>query len=226
MSTLKEIVIGLRSGEVTNLARRLEADHDSKARRRKMIGSSGLAESTLVEWTSNESTKPRSRRIQGRETTLYKFQLPSPSWMAYSFGKEMDSLSFFNVDPSNRFTCHMKKLIVLSLLLNIAVLIPVCAGLIMDASWAQASYGAATPARGILLSVYLSILITSFLLLAFRDPRSVAALLSVQILYKITTPVTVGAFDNPVVISNLGIAVFHAITLLIIWRTMGNPFRK
>jgi hypothetical protein len=120
----------------------------------------------------------------------------------------------------------MKRLIVLSLLLNIAVLIPVCAGLITDASWSQASYGEATPARGILLSVYLSILIASFLLLAFREPRSVAALLSVQILYKITTPLTVGTFHNHVVISNLGIAVFHTITLLFIWRAIGNPFRK
>lgn len=120
----------------------------------------------------------------------------------------------------------MKKLIVFSLLLNIAVLIPVCAGLITDASWSQVSYGAATPARGILLSVYLSILIVTFLLLAFRDPRSVAVLLTVQIIYKITTPLTLGAFENPVVISNLGIAVFHAITLLVIWRAIGNPFRK
>ena len=120
----------------------------------------------------------------------------------------------------------MKRLIVFSLLLNIAVLIPVCAGLITDASWSQASYGGVTPARGILLSIYLSILIASFVLLAFRDPRSVAALLSVQVIYKITSPVTVGTFDNPVVISNLGIAVFHTITLFFIWRAVGNPFRK
>ncbi len=116
----------------------------------------------------------------------------------------------------------MKRLIVLSLILNIAVLIPVCVGLITDASWSQESYGEVTPARGILLSVYLSILIASFLLLAFRDPRSVAALLSVQILYKITTPLTVGTLHNPVVISNLGIAVFHTITLFFIWRAIKN----
>ena len=120
----------------------------------------------------------------------------------------------------------MKKLIVSSLVLNIAVLVPVCAGLITDATWSQASYGVETTARGILLSVYLSILIASFLLLAFRDPRSVAALLLVQILYKITTPVTVGTFHNPVVISNLGIALFHTITLFVIWRAIGNPFQK
>jgi hypothetical protein len=120
----------------------------------------------------------------------------------------------------------MKRLIVFSLVLNTAVLVPVCAGLITDAGWSRASYGDVTPARGILLSIYLSILIASFLLLVFRDPRSVAALLLVQVIYKITTPLTVGTFHNPMVISNLGIAVFHAITLLFIWRAIGIPFRE
>jgi hypothetical protein len=120
----------------------------------------------------------------------------------------------------------MKKLIVLSLLLNIAVLIPVCFGLITDADWCQAAYGGLTAARGILLSIYLSILLASCLFLVFRNPSSVAALLSVQIVYKLTTPVTVGTLQNPVVVSNLGIAIFHAITLLVIWRVTGNPFRE
>jgi hypothetical protein len=118
----------------------------------------------------------------------------------------------------------MKTLIVISLLLNIAVLIPVCTGIITDASWTQASYGGLAPARAILLAVYLSILIASFLLLAFRDPRSVAALLSIQILYKMITPFTVGTIHHPVVISNVGIAVFHIITLIFICRKIGNPF--
>ena len=48
----------------------------------------------------------------------------------------------------------------------------------------------------------------------------------VQILYKLTTPVTVGTLQNPVVISNLGIAMFHTVTLVVIWRVMGNPFRE
>jgi hypothetical protein len=119
----------------------------------------------------------------------------------------------------------MKKLIVLSLLLNIAVLVPVCVGLITDANWCQFGYGEMTTARGILLSIYLSILLVSCLFLVFRNPSSVAALLLVQILYKLTTPVTVGTLQNPVVISNLGIAIFHTVTLVVIWRVMGNPFR-
>ncbi len=47
----------------------------------------------------------------------------------------------------------MRLMILLSLILNIAVLIPVCTGLITDAPWARASYGDPTPARGILLSI-------------------------------------------------------------------------
>jgi hypothetical protein len=40
----------------------------------------------------------------------------------------------------------------------------------------------------------------------------------VQILYKVTTPFTVGSFANPVVVSNLAIAAFHSLTLWSIWR--------
>ncbi|MEM1157254.1 MAG: hypothetical protein AAF649_10045 [Verrucomicrobiota bacterium] len=119
----------------------------------------------------------------------------------------------------------MNYLIALSLMLNIAVLFPVCSALITNAGWSQASYGDSTTARSILLSVYLSILIASALLLLFRDPKSVAVLLSLQIIYKISTPVTVGTLSNSVVISNLAIAAFHVITLVFIWRTTGNPFR-
>jgi hypothetical protein len=82
-----------------------------------------------------------------------------------------------------------------------------------------------TAARGILLSIYLSILIASGVLLVFRNPGSVAALLAVQVIYKLTTPFTVGTLQNPVVISNLGIALFHSLTLVVIWRTTGNPLK-
>lgn len=116
----------------------------------------------------------------------------------------------------------MNLMINLSLLLNIAVLIPVCSGLITNADWAQASYGAATAGRGILLSIYLAIGFASALFLLSRDPKLVAALLLVQILYKLTTPITVGTLKNPVVISNLVIAIFHGVTLLTIWRARGH----
>jgi hypothetical protein len=98
----------------------------------------------------------------------------------------------------------------LSLILNILVLIPVCSGLLLKANWAVESYGLETPARGILLSIYLAILIFSAVLLFKFDPKMVMALLSVQIVYKLLSPIMVGTITNPVIISNIFIAVFHS----------------
>ena len=106
----------------------------------------------------------------------------------------------------------------ISLVLNILVLIPVCAGLFLKANWAVDSYGIETPARGILLSVYLAIFIFSVLLLFKFDPKMVMALLSVQIVYKLLSPIMVGTITNPVIISNIFIAVFHSLTLYTIWK--------
>jgi hypothetical protein len=41
----------------------------------------------------------------------------------------------------------------------------------------------------------------------------VTALLGVQVIYKLTTPFTVGTWRNPVVLSNLAIAAVHTATL-------------
>ena len=112
----------------------------------------------------------------------------------------------------------MHVLITISLLVNVVVLIPVCFGLITDAAWAQAVYGPLSAGRSILLSVYLAIGFVSAVLLFIRDPRFVAALLVVQVAYKVTTPLTVGAISNPAVISNLLIATLHTLTLTLIWR--------
>ena len=112
----------------------------------------------------------------------------------------------------------MRRMVVLSLLINVAVLLPVCAGLLTDASWTTSAYGEATPARAILLSIYLAIGLVSVLLLVRREPKAVAALLLVQVLYKVTTPLTVGTLANPVVVSNLAVAGFHTATLMCLWR--------
>ena len=101
----------------------------------------------------------------------------------------------------------------LSLALNILVLIPVCSGLLFNANWAIDSYGTETPARGILLAIYLSILIFSAVLLFKFDAKMVVALLTVQILYKLMSPIAVGTLTNPVIISNLLIAAFHLISV-------------
>ncbi|MEY4507393.1 MAG: hypothetical protein RL297_1971 [Pseudomonadota bacterium] len=116
----------------------------------------------------------------------------------------------------------MKNMIRVSLLTNVLVLIPVCLGLLFDAAWVVNGYGAPSPARGILLSIYGAILMASLGLLWRTMPIAVASLLLVQVLYKITTPLTVGALDNPVVISNLVIAALHGVTLVLIFRELRN----
>ena len=114
----------------------------------------------------------------------------------------------------------MKRMIYISLIINVVVLIPVCIGLISDASWVEYGYGPASPARGVLLSIYGSILLVSLGLLINPLPILVAPLLLVQVLYKLTTPFTVGNFTNPVVISNILVALVHLVTLVLILRSI------
>jgi hypothetical protein len=103
--------------------------------------------------------------------------------------------------------------IVISLVANIAVLIPVSLSLLANARWCAVAYGPASSARGILLSIYLAILLGSLALLALPEKRMVLALLALQVAYKITTPFTAGSWANPVVVSNLMIAGLHAVTI-------------
>lgn len=111
----------------------------------------------------------------------------------------------------------MQLMVAISLALNILVLVPVASSLLLQLSWTEAAYGPRTPARGILLSIYLAILALSAALLFVPRPELVLPLLGVQILYKVTTPFTVGSMRNPVVVSNLGIAAVHAVTVWTIW---------
>lgn len=110
----------------------------------------------------------------------------------------------------------MKLMILLSLVLNVFVLVPVTYGIFTSAAWAGEAYGPDSPARGILLAVYLAILVMSVGLMFKPIPAMVAALLAVQIIYKVITPFSVGTLGNPVVVSNLAIAAFHCVTLWLI----------
>ena len=105
------------------------------------------------------------------------------------------------------------RMVRVSLGLNIAVLIPVCTVLILNLTPFVDVWGPATPARGILLSMYVSILILSAGLWMQRNPMLVAPLLAMQVCYKVMTPITVGSITNPVVISNLVVAIVHGVTL-------------
>lgn len=77
----------------------------------------------------------------------------------------------------------------------------------------MSAYGTDTPAQRILLSIYLAILISSAILIFKFDSKFVMALLSVQIIYKLLSPFMVGLFTNPVIISNIFIALFHMVSV-------------
>jgi hypothetical protein len=120
-------------------------------------------------------------------------------------------------------------MIIVSLLLNIAVLIPVTTSLLRRAQWTDSAFGERTPARDILLSIYIAILLASVCLLigqfiAADAPwlvGAVSALLFVQVVYKVTTVIAVRqSLRNPVVLSNIGIAVVHSVTIAVI--LLGN----
>jgi hypothetical protein len=117
----------------------------------------------------------------------------------------------------------MQTLIYISLAVNIVVLIPIVVLMSIRARLVDKAWGPFTEARGILLSIYFAILVASVVLVFFPAPALVAALLAVQVIYKVTTPFTVGRWGNPVVLSNLGISVVHIVTLVSIFMVFGNP---
>jgi hypothetical protein len=116
----------------------------------------------------------------------------------------------------------MKTMIYLSLGLNILVLIPIVVLMAINSPIVDEAWGQFTAARGILMSIYLSILVVSVFLVFRPVPSFVAALLIVQVVYKLTTPFTVGTVLNPIVISNLAISALHIATLATIFVIMGN----
>jgi hypothetical protein len=103
----------------------------------------------------------------------------------------------------------------LSLVLNIAVLIPICFLMITNNFRMVKTLGEFNPARGILLAIYISILCGSIFLLIAPEKKSIIALLAIQIVYKFLTPFTVKTIKHPFVISNILIALFHVLTLYI-----------
>lgn len=101
----------------------------------------------------------------------------------------------------------------LALVLNILILLPVCMGLLVDAPWIERAYGEITDSRSILLAVYLAILAASIILFIRPDRRAIATLLAIQVFYKVLTPLTTGSLLHPVVLTNMGVAIFHLMAL-------------
>lgn len=109
----------------------------------------------------------------------------------------------------------------LSLVLNIAVLLPVCTALLRDTPAMAQAFGPDTPARRILLCLYGTILFASMGLIAagLFGAETVAfatALLVGQVAYKMVTLAAVG-FANPVVRANLVISAVHSSTLITVF---------
>jgi hypothetical protein len=118
----------------------------------------------------------------------------------------------------------MNTMIYLSLLVNIVVLTPIVILMAIRSRFVDVAWGVSTDARGILFAIYLAILIASIVLVVAPIPAFVAALLSVQVIYKVITPFTVGRITNPVVISNLIISILHVFTLVQIFSNYGSQF--
>ena len=110
-------------------------------------------------------------------------------------------------------------MLLVSLSLNILVLVPVLFALAANGPAANGAWGIDTPARRILTAIYAAILSASGLLLVLfmlgHDVLAWAqALLGVQVVYKVMTAPLVG-LRNPVVLSNLAIALVHTVTLVV-----------
>lgn len=111
-------------------------------------------------------------------------------------------------------------MIVLSLIVNVLVLVPVLVGLLRDSAGMADTFGVDTPARAILVSVYLAIaLLSAVLLLAPPGARAdlVPGLLAVQIIYKVITVALLGP-THPVALANLLIAALHGVTFVTLYR--------
>jgi hypothetical protein len=116
----------------------------------------------------------------------------------------------------------MQTMIYISLAINIVILVPIVVLMAIKSPLVDTAWGPLTEARAILWSIYIAILIASIFLVFMPIASFVAALLAVQVIYKLTTPFTVGSFRNPVVISNLVIATVHAVTLVSIFSEIGT----
>jgi hypothetical protein len=101
----------------------------------------------------------------------------------------------------------------LSLILNILVLVPICYLMLTNNVRMVETLGEFNPARGILLAIYMTILIASIGLLIFPDTKFSMALLLMQIVYKLLTPITIKTLKHPFVISNVLIAIVHLVTV-------------
>ena len=111
-------------------------------------------------------------------------------------------------------------MLVISLLLNSVIVFPVSVGMLTGQAGMESVFGAPSPARHILASVYLAIGLLSLIFLAGITlgygsvviPMA-AGLLILQVIYKLITVGTVG-IGSPVVLTNLLVVAVHLVTLV------------
>jgi hypothetical protein len=111
-------------------------------------------------------------------------------------------------------------MLTLSLSVNVLLFTVICTGLVMDARWARVFYGQQSPARRVMLSVYLASLLVSLLMLLGLLPMFVLPLLMFQIAVKLFSPIAFGTFRHPIVIIYLCVATLHSVTLYTLWPSL------
>jgi hypothetical protein len=110
------------------------------------------------------------------------------------------------------------KFLVISLLINVLVAGACSILLFIDVTPFTKSFGADDTSRQILSCIYLSIAVTSLFALAVKDMEQMVVwgLLLIQIIYKLLTVAVVKDKSSPIIWTNLGIAMFHTITLILL----------
>jgi hypothetical protein len=108
------------------------------------------------------------------------------------------------------------NLLKLALFINIIILTPLT--LSFDSPYIRNVYGADTPSRNILLSMYLAFLLISIYLITLpltdETKEQIKTLLYIQIIYKLLSVVTHHTYSNPVIISNLMVAFIFILLIL------------
>ena len=114
--------------------------------------------------------------------------------------------------------------LVAALILNVVILVPVIARLLLGDSSEPTPLGPLTDGRLILISIYSSIAIVSAVLvfmhfkgMAWAIPMTVA-MFAVQITYKLITVPLVG-ISNPVVIANVFVVIVQVAALTMLWHS-------
>lgn len=107
------------------------------------------------------------------------------------------------------------SLILISHIVNVIVAGTMCVLLITNNARMTPVYGEPTPARSILASLHGSIAALSLFAIIFPIYSIIIALVlfPLQILYKLSTPITVGRAGHPVVVSNIAISILHLLSL-------------